>query len=209
MATQRASGAEASAKRRRRSPEDAVAEILAAAEKLLSERPFRELSVDDVMRGTTLSRSSFYVYFRDRYDLLLRLVGEIGDELQVMADRWLRGRGDPRANVLDAVLGVAAVYARHGLVMRAIADAAGADPLVESVYGQLIERFVEATATHIAEELEGGTISGLDPWESARALVWMTERYLVRTLGTIPPRETEETVVRTLNEVWVRALYGG
>jgi AcrR family transcriptional regulator len=194
-------------KRRRRSPEAAVREIVAAAEELLAERPFRELSVDEVMARTTLSRSSFYVYFRDRYDLLLRLVSEIGDEVQEMADRWLVGVGDPRANVLNALEGVVAVYARHGLVMRAIADAAGADPLVESVYSDLIERFVRGSAAHIARD--EATAGGLDPAESARALVWMTERYLAGTLGTIPPRQSPQTVVATLNAIWVRALYGG
>src|ERR1700738_571464 len=191
----RTSGTSATApgRRRRRSPEAAVAEILEAAEQFLAERPFRDLSVDEVMARTTLSRSSFYVYFRDRYDLLLRLVGEIGDELQAMADRWLAGSGDPRANMVEALTGVASVYARHGQVMRAIADAAGSDPLVESVYDELLNRFVNANAEHVAEELAAAQISGLDAGETARALVWMTERYLVRTLGTAPPRESEQT----------------
>lgn len=185
-----------------------MAEILEAAEGLLAERPFRDLSVDEVMASTTLSRSSFYVYFRDRYDLLLRLVGEIGDELQAMADRWLAGTGNPRTNMVEALEGVASVYARHGLVMRAIADAAGSDPLVESVYDELLSRFVDANAEHITEELAAGRVTGVEPRETARALVWMTERYLIRTLGSSPPRETEETVVQTLTTVWLRAVYG-
>ena len=51
-------------RRRRRTPEVAEAEIVAAAESLLRERSFRELTVDEVMRRTDLSRPSFYVYFR-------------------------------------------------------------------------------------------------------------------------------------------------
>jgi AcrR family transcriptional regulator len=34
-------------------------EIIAAAEELLRERPFRDLTVDEVMRRTELSRPSF------------------------------------------------------------------------------------------------------------------------------------------------------
>ena len=45
----------------------AEAEIVGAAEALLRERSFRELTVDEVMRRTDLSRPSFYVYFRDRH----------------------------------------------------------------------------------------------------------------------------------------------
>ena len=52
------------------------------------------------------------------------------------------GTGDPRAGVRAALAGVAGVYAEHGLVLAAIADAAGHDPEVESVYYGLIGRFV-------------------------------------------------------------------
>ena len=58
----------------------AEAEIVAAAEALLRERPFRELTVDEVMRRTDLSRPSFYVYFRDRHHLILRVVEHLGNE---------------------------------------------------------------------------------------------------------------------------------
>jgi TetR/AcrR family transcriptional regulator, ethionamide resistance regulator len=56
--------------RRRRRPEDAEREILEAAARLFRERPLHAVTVDDIMRRTTLSRKSFYVYFRDRYELV-------------------------------------------------------------------------------------------------------------------------------------------
>jgi AcrR family transcriptional regulator len=194
-------------KRRRRSPELAEREILEAAETFLRERPFRDLTVDEVMARTTMSRPSFYVYFRDRHHLAVRLVEGIGAELFGMADRWLGGDGDPRADVRAALKGVTAVYERHGLVLSAIADAAGHDPEVESIYRGLIERFVDATAEHIEEDVAAGRISPLDTREAARALVWMNERYLRETLGRLPLTPIE-TVVETLWMVWVRVLYG-
>src|SRR4051812_40056447 len=91
------------AKRRRRSPESAEREILRAAEAFLRERPFRDLTVDEVMGRTTLSRPSFYVYFRDRHHLAVRLVEGIGAELFEMSARWLEGAGDPREDVRRAL----------------------------------------------------------------------------------------------------------
>ena len=199
--------AHAPQRRRRRSPEAAVAEIVAAAEQFLGERPFRELSVDEIMARTSLSRSSFYVYFRDRHDLLLRIVEAIGDDLMAMADRWLTGSGDPGADARLALEGLAGVYAEHGVVMRAIADAARVDPVVEQVYDALIDRFVNASSAHIAEQIESGQIEPIDPIETARALVWASETYLVRTLGTNPPRQPTELVVDMLTRIWVRVLY--
>src|SRR5215211_1653038 len=95
-------------RRRRRTPEVAEREIVAAAEELLRERPFRELTVDEVMRRTDLSRPSFYVYFRDRHHLVLRVVEHLGAELFQMSDRWLRGNGDGpdlARQALDGIVG--------------------------------------------------------------------------------------------------------
>src|SRR3954467_2285062 len=81
-------GVEAGGRRRRRTPEVAEAEIVGAAEALLRERPFRELTVDEVMRRTDLSRPSFYVYFRDRHQLILRVIERLGGEQQALPRLW-------------------------------------------------------------------------------------------------------------------------
>jgi len=192
-----------SSRRRRRSPESAEREILEAAESFLAERPFRDLSVDEVMARTTLSRPSFYVYFRDRHHLAVRLVEGIGAELFEGANVWLEGEGD----VGDSLGAVAAVYARHGLVLAAIADAAGHDPDAESTYRGMIERFIDATARRIERDIATGDVEPLDPTEAARALVWMSERYLKETLGRLPQAPVA-TVAETLSEILMRALYG-
>src|SRR5687767_10202285 len=144
--------AESSPRRRRRTPEAAQREIIEAAEALLRERPFRELTVDEVMRRTELSRPSFYVYFRDRHHLVLRVVEHIGGELFTMADRWFKGEGDGPALAREATEGIVAVFAEHGPVLRALADAAADDPGVEAVYSELVQSFINATSEHIQHE---------------------------------------------------------
>jgi AcrR family transcriptional regulator len=188
-------------RRRRRSPAEAEREILDSAEQFLRERPLRELTIDEVMSGTGLSRPAFYVYFRDRHDLVLRLISEIGAELFEMADRWLKG-GDLRAGVE----GVVAVYAKHGPVLRGISDAAVDDPDVEDAYHGLVQRFIDATANHIRNEQKQGRAKGMTPRRTAAALVWMNERYLSMCLGSgrqLKPRDVAET----LHQVWTRTLY--
>src|SRR5215208_7822552 len=100
-------------RRRRRSPEVAEQEIITAAEELLRERPFRELTVDEVMRRTDLSRPSFYVYFRDRHHLVLRVVEHLGGELFTMSERWIGGSGEPLILARNALEGIVAVFAEH------------------------------------------------------------------------------------------------
>jgi TetR/AcrR family transcriptional regulator, ethionamide resistance regulator len=195
------------ARRRRRTPEVAEGEIIAAAEALLRERPFRELTVDEVMRRTDLSRPSFYVYFSDRHQLVLKVVEHLGAELFTMSDRWLRGTGEGPDLARSALEGIVAVYVEHGPVMRALADAAADDRGVEQAYNALVQSFIDATARHIENEIAAGRVLPLDAQETATALVWMMERYLVLSFGS-EPATPHKAVADTLATIWTRVLYG-
>lgn len=196
-------------RRRRRSPEVAEREILAAAEELLRERPFRDLTVDEVMRRTELSRPSFYVYFRDRNHLVLRVVERLGEEIWAMSEGWFEnagGAGGP-ASFREALEGVVAVWDRHGPVMHALADAATVDQDVELAHAALMQSFIDVVAKHIEAEIEAGRILPLDAKETARALTLMNDAYLLAALGRTRTA-TPEKVVETLSTIWTRTFYG-
>ena len=101
--------------------------------------------------------------------------------------------------------GIVEVYARQGPVLRALADAATDDPEVEQVYGGLVQSFIDVTTHHIEAEVEAGRVLPLDAAETARALVWMMERYLNRAMGH--ERIKRELVTDTLTTIWTRVLY--
>jgi AcrR family transcriptional regulator len=196
-------------RRRRRSPEEAEREIVDAANALLQERPFRDMTVDEVMRRTELSRPSFYVYFRDRHHLVLRVVETISDEMFELADRWLKGGKDGRSEIRYALEGVVGTFNTHGPVLRALRDAAADDPGVESVWDNLNESFAVAIANHIGEEQAAGNALPGDATELGKALVGMCERYLLENFGQpggapIP----QEKIVDTLSTIWIGAVYG-
>jgi TetR/AcrR family transcriptional regulator, ethionamide resistance regulator len=205
MSAGRSSGV--GSRRRRRSPEVAEREIIDAAEELLRERPFRELTVDEVMRRTELSRPSFYVYFRDRHHLVLKVVERLTAESSAMADVWYTAEGSGRDVIREATAGVVDVFARHGAVLEALADAAADDPDVEAAYRGSLEFFIEATARHIDRERDAGNMLPCNARETARALSIMNERYMAAVLGRNPTVDPE-VVVDTLTTIWTRTLYG-
>ena len=203
--------------RRRHRPEESERAILAAARAFLAERPFREMTVEGVMARTGLSRPSFYAYFRDRYDLATRLLEGIGGVLFAVDRRWLVGEDDEReearAALTAALHGLSETFAGYGPVLRAISDAASQDRRVEEVYQRgLVGRFVEAVAARISRDVRAGLSPGdLDPERTARALVLMTERYLLDAFGrpsSKPSEDEREAVVGTLVGIWLRTLYG-
>ncbi len=194
-------------RRRRRTPEAAQREIIEAADALLRERPFRELTVDEVMRRTGLSRPSFYVYFKDRHELVLRLVQHLNESLLEMANVWYEASSDGEQRLRRALDGVVAVYAAHAPVLRALADASVDDPDVEHAYGSMIQGFVDVTTQHISDEVQAGRMLPVDPQETAKALTWMGERYLYRSFGDLPVPPAA-TIAETLYVIFTRSLYG-
>jgi TetR/AcrR family transcriptional regulator, ethionamide resistance regulator len=204
------------APRRRRRPEEAEQAILSAARAFLEEHPFREMTVEGVMIRTGLSRPAFYAYFRDRYEVVTRLLEGLGGLLFALDWRWLSGGevGEEAREVLvDALRAESQTFVEYGPVLRAIADAAGYDARVEQVYRYgLIERLVGAVAGRISRDVEAGlSPADLDPEETSRALVLMTERYLLDAFGhpeRRPSGEESALVFRTLEGIWVRTLYG-
>ncbi len=194
------------ARRPRHDPKETEREILEAAEQLLREHPVREMTIELLMARTGLKRPAFYAHFTDRHDLLLRVVGDIGGRLFAMADRWLSG-DDPATDIPAALEGVAAVYLSDGPILLALAEAAAADARVEQAYRGLVEDFVTAAGERIAaEQAAGRTTLELDPRETARALVWLNERYLSEALGR-RPHDDPESVVAVLSRIWLATLY--
>jgi len=196
----------AASRRPRHDPRETEREILDAAEQLLREHPFRDFTVQAVMARTGLKRPAFYVHFRDRHDLALRVVDRIGDELLAVADRWFEG-GEATDGLHTALEGVVAVYVDHGTVLRALADASGSDATVEAAYRALVQRFIAAAAQRIRAEQAVGRATGIEADETARALVWLNESYLRDALGR-EPITNPTTVVAVLERIWTATLSG-
>ena len=197
------------APRRRRRREDSEQEILEAAERLLRERPFRELTVDDLMAATTQSRTAFYRHFTGRQDLLIRLLSDLNQELWEVSEGWFKGSGDPLVEAREALERLAGVYQAHGPVLLAIAEAAHHDDEVERVYGALVQGFADGVVARLERDAAAGRASVSYPDEVAAALVWMTERQLAVTFGRQETSAAERAAtVEALYTIWTRTLYG-
>src|SRR5512146_2755033 len=105
--------------RRRRAPQDARQEILDATRQLIAERPMHEVTVLAIMERTTLSRKSFYVYFRDRSELIVALVRPLRAQADEALARWADA-ADPIQAGRAALRAAASLYREHGTIMRAL-----------------------------------------------------------------------------------------
>jgi len=193
--------------RRRRAPEEAEREILDAAESIVRERPPDELSVSGVMARTTLTRNAFYFYFRDRYDLIARLVKRLRVEADAGMAAFADRGGDPHVAGRQALASAARLYAEHGELLRDMHDAAASDPEAARAWQEFAEPSHTAVAARVREDIRAGRIAGIDPEPTVRALVAMNRACFFEQLVGNPEADADR-LVDALHRIWLRALYG-
>jgi TetR/AcrR family transcriptional regulator, ethionamide resistance regulator len=191
--------------RRRQTREESRRQILAAADAILRERSYRDLTIDDVMANTGLTRTVFYRHFADLPDLVLALMTDVGAPLLEQAEAMAKGPEDPE-RMREGLEGIVAFWALHGPLVQAVSDAAGHDEEIEALYDGFVQRFTDLTAEGLRTALERGAIKAVDPRPTAEALTAMNAGYLLRTFGR-PPFGDPETAAQTLWTIWDRTLY--
>jgi TetR/AcrR family transcriptional regulator, ethionamide resistance regulator len=192
--------------RRRQARDETRRQILDAAERQLRERAFRDLSVEALMADTGHSRTVFYRHFDDLADLALAVLQDVGNELYEVVQRWIATVGDGDLAARAGLSGIVEFFAREGKLVRAIAEAAHHDDEIERVYRGIVTMFSDLTEQALEQEIAAGRIAPLDPHETARAMTWMNEGYLLESFGREPPAD-REAVLEALSTIWRRVLY--
>jgi TetR/AcrR family transcriptional regulator, ethionamide resistance regulator len=177
-------------------------QVLTATERLLSEgASYAELNVERIARAAGISRTAFYFYFKDKRDLLMRLAGDISDELYRQADIWFSGDGDPETEIREALTEVLALYDEHGALIRAVVEVATYDEEIARFWRRLLTRYVDATQRRIEEQ---GT--PVPPRATAFGLIWMVERTYYEQLVHDEPIPADE-LISALSGVFLRTIY--
>jgi AcrR family transcriptional regulator len=189
------------APRRRRAPDDARQEILDAARRLIAERPLHEVTVMAIMERTTLSRKSFYVYFRDRSELITALVRPLRAGADAALAHWT-GAADPVAAGRAALRAAAGMYREHGTILRALFWASAGDPELAAARHDLTEPVIDTAVRAISP-----IAADPDP-ERLRATVRPLVTMNVHSLLALPSDATDselDELVDTLASIWERA----
>ncbi|MFR9794783.1 TetR/AcrR family transcriptional regulator [Streptomyces sp. MS06] len=148
--------------------------ILSVLEELLCGGvTYTELSVEQIARAAGISRSTFYLYFRDKVDVLLRLSGSLKTESFAIAQSWRPcgpdGGIDGLARSYELIL---RHYRQHTAVLSAINEVAAYDPAVREAWTADQDRFIDNTAAVLEEEQRAGrTPADVDPRLAARLIV--------------------------------------
>lgn len=182
-------------------------DVLRAVDEMLRDGArWNDLSVERIATRAGISRTAFYFYFKDKRELLMRLVAEVGQEVYA-ASAWLNGSGTGREMLVTAMRGVHDIYQAHGALLQAVVEVSAVDETVSEVFQGVLTALVTAAVARMDDVEAAGEATPIAPKEAtARALVSMTERafYTWRIRG----EQVTPEHVDALAEIWIRAVYG-
>jgi TetR/AcrR family transcriptional regulator, ethionamide resistance regulator len=169
-------------------------------------RPFRDLTVAELMAGTSLSRPAFYQYYADLHELIKSLLLDVEVVLQQTANPWISGEGEPIAALRKSLRGVVQACVEHGPILRAVAEAAPLDKRLERVWTAYLGRWDDAVEARIKAQQREGLIPPLDARRIAHALNAVDVAVVIKELGRRPQGDPR-AVLDTLLRIWVGTLY--
>ena len=147
--------------------------MLAATEALLAEgASYADLNIERIATRAGISRTAFYFYFRDKRELLMRLTEEVNELLYQQADIWFSGAGEPEPEMREALTNIAALYAEHGVLLRAIVEV--------STYDEEVAQFWRAHARALRRRQPRGASSSSSA--AGRAVVEHAQATVVRAV---------------------------
>lgn len=185
--------------------DEARRRLLGVVEKLLEDgESFTEISVERLVSEAGMSRSTFYVYFEDKGDLLRAWFAEITAELSDAASGWLTLGADATRDDLRAALErVVKTYHPHTTLMAATYDAAAYDTSVRELVEAMMDGNVGGLRKHIKTGQAGGFVDpSLPAAQTAAWLTWMAERGLHQLVRTASPAELEKLIDAYTGIVW-------
>src|SRR6201987_5039724 len=113
----------------RPSGDDRELAILTTAERLLEERSFADISVDDLAKGAGLSRPTFYFYFKSKEAVVLSLLERLTIRADAEFERGVqRLPADPRRVWRNGIKAFFTAFTSHRALSRAAREALATSP---------------------------------------------------------------------------------
>jgi AcrR family transcriptional regulator len=179
--------------------------LLEVVQQLLDDgENFTEISVERMVQAAGMSRSTFYVYFEDKGDLLRAWFADIRAEIAEAASGWWEIDGHSTVDDVRAALeNILLVYRPHGKLMAATFDAAAYDPGVRELTDEMMSANTAILRKHIrAGQRKGFVDPGIPAAETAQWLTWMAERALHGFLTEVPENQLRPHVDAYTGIVW-------
>lgn len=194
----------------RRTPEQAIEEILTAANDLFTENGEEPVTVGAIMKRTGMTRSTFYHYFSNLEEICNGLLNRLESRIIESVDGWLDSDGgeDPKQETKNQIMGMFEIINTNKLPTAATTQMIMHSPLYYQQWQmRIINYFAERTAIFIERQIAAGRSQVKDPHRVAKALLHMNSS--VVTVCMMEENAEEFFLMASvLADVWNATIYG-
>jgi len=189
--------------------EEIVQALSAAVQRLHADgEAFTNVSVARLVKLAGISRTTFYVYFVDKGDLIYTLTEQVVQELVETTRAWWELPADGTKDDLRNALRHTQQVNVPG-VMASIVEVASYDPIVRRRYEDLVARSASEASRFIEEGIGEGVVNPeVDPDATAAWLCWMFERGLAEIARPDAEQVLERWLTALTDIIW-STLYRG
>ncbi|MDP9165410.1 MAG: TetR/AcrR family transcriptional regulator [Actinomycetota bacterium] len=194
----------------RPSGDDREAAILATAERLLQDRIFADISVDDLAKGAGLSRPTFYFYFPSKDAVLLALFRRVVVEADAALEALTADPpAEPKALWRDGIDVFVQIFGTHQAVSVAAEQSRTAHEELCELWSTFMQKWVAHGAAIIeVERARGAAPVTLPAAQLATALNLLNEKIMLTSFGQEVPSVPADELLDTLTHIWLTSIYG-
>lgn len=183
--------------------------IVKAAEEVFAQKGYQRASVADIITRAGIGHGTFWLYFRNKDDLLRHLVQDMIGEFSSFA--WYREEATEKIaiegveDVEPIIRDVACVFERHSPIFPLIVRASLESEEFRRTLHELLQPFVRILEGKLGEHLEKGYCCDLDPQVAALIILNMVEFTTLQWLVRGIPCD-RETLIHNLSAVIFHTL---
>jgi TetR/AcrR family transcriptional regulator, ethionamide resistance regulator len=163
---------------------DAIARLLDGGTR------FAALPVEQLAREAGIGRATFYLHFRDKTDLVARLMQRLTAEVALSAGDWFRDSGEVDERTMrQALFGIIGTFKRHQAVLAAVADTAPHDPVIAQAHADMMQALCALSRRAVRQVQRSGRGTAVDPAALADLLTHLIELYCARFIADYRTRD--------------------
>jgi len=182
--------------------------LVKAMEKLLAGgESFRSISVEALAREAGISRSSFYLHFKNKNALVAYSLQGVSEAITLAAVDWFEHPETVSREGLDvAVRGIIHAYEQHRTIMQAAIETAATDPAIGAAYRDTLRRLMQMNRNTLRRAASGHSMHSNVTQEVSDVLLLMMERcsYQLRLIDDPAQRER---IIQALGHVVWNSLF--
>lgn len=165
-----------------------------------------DITIAEITSEAQITRTVFYIYFKDKSSVLLTLGAEVKEALLEITHDWGTSTMGPDVIRRD-LKRYTEVQRKHARLTRALRDASHTTPEVHKFWKAIARDFIAPTTHRILKErAEGRAPDGPDAQMLAYCLILMSEKVAFEALHDGGP--DFDAVLDTAHQIWLKMIYG-